>query len=282
MFKCRECGRSQTPCEPCAAGEVAVKDRWLEQHPTLTGTPVSSRFEWGVADSEGDLVAVWASDRNCFLTTPGTPPRSAGRRYAWFELTLACPHRCRHCYLGDRLGRGHAPVAEVCDAFRAANWLGAQEAVLAGGEPTMHPHFATILNEALSVFHQVRVLTNGWTQSARVVEALAQARVKVEVPLLGWAEDHDWMTRTMGSFRRITASLRLYREAGINLTLTTTRTKMSARGEAQLRALAAELGIPFTISSLSRQGTAIEFWDELQLPQAEQLSDHIAVQLTQG
>ena len=148
----------------------------------------------------------------------------------------------------------------LLEAFSALPSLQVTELVLAGGEPTVHPDFVAILTAACELAPHIRVLTNGWTQGDAVVTALSAPRVSVEVPLLGWEADHDWMVQTPGSFDRIMQSLRLYVEAGVALTLTTTLTRSGMRALPRLRALASELGIPFQPSELFAEGHAVENW----------------------
>ncbi|CAB1128449.1 protein of unknown function [Candidatus Hydrogenisulfobacillus filiaventi] len=232
--------------------------RPLEPEFRLEPVPV----QWAVGTVGGGLTAEWDWATGRWEELPGA---GAGGEhpYAWLELTTHCPHRCRHCYLGDRLGKGHAPAASIHAALETLTPFGVEEVVLAGGEPTMHPDFLAILDHARRAAPVVRVLTNGWSQYPELIEALARPGVRVEVPLLGWEGDHDWMTRTPGSFARITASLRQYRAAGVDLTLTTTLTKAGTAALPRLRALAKELGIPFEATALARQGEAVEHWSEL-------------------
>ncbi|MCL8206691.1 MAG: radical SAM protein [Actinomycetia bacterium] len=258
---CPRCGSApQGSCAACRTGSgyQPVKDRWLEVRPALR--QAAEPFDWAIGTEHGGLVAVWDWERGEFVPT-GHDDRHA--RYLWLELTTRCPHRCRHCYLGDRLGGAVAAPEAVRVALRTAGRWDVAEVVLAGGEPTMHPAFVDLLAEARRAAPRVRVLTNGWTQRPEVVAALAQPGVSVEVPLLGWEADHDWMTRTPGSFVRVVRSLHLYRRAGVALTLTTTLTRRVRPALDRLRALAEELGVPFQPSVLSRQGEAARHWDEL-------------------
>ncbi len=268
MTSCSVCGSpNDLPCQACRLQPQdyhAVKDAWLV-HRREEADVVYDRgptVEWAVAAMPGGIVAVWSRQQQRFLAVPTQAPADA-RRYAWLELTTACPHRCRHCFLGSRLGHGHVPLADVEKAIAEAAALGVDEIVLTGGEPTMHPRFVTLLECVLETGVSARVLTNGWTQREAVVAALAATGVEVEIPLLGWKDDHDRMTRTPGSFQRVTDTLRIYRSRGIALTLTTTLTKAGVHALPALRQFAAELGVPLAPSSLVPQGTAVDNWEEI-------------------
>ena len=268
MSLCSVCDSStDQPCQACRLQPEeyhGVKDAWLihRREDADIAYDRGVTVQWAVAAMPGGIVAVWDRQHQRFLVTAKQVPADA-RRYAWLEVTTACPHRCRHCFLGSRLGHGHVPLADVENAISAAAALGVDEIVLTGGEPTMHPHFVTILEGARQTGVAVRVLTNGWTQREAVVTALAAPGVQVEIPLLGWTEEHDRMTRTPGSFQRVTDTLRIYQSRGIALTLTTTLTRAGMRALPALRQLAGELGVPLAPSSLVRQGTAVENWEEI-------------------
>ena len=266
----KNCPVCSSPADkPCLACQMkpkdylAVKDVWLQVRPQEMEEDRQVAVDWAVVDVPGAVVARWNWDEDGFAAAFRPVPKPSSHRYFWLELTTHCPHRCRHCFLGDRLGRGHAPAATVHRALDlAAEWM-VKEIVISGGEPTMHPDFVSILNHSREVSAHVRLLTNGWTQRPAVIRALAQPGISVEVPLLGFEEDHDWMTQTPGSFQRIRKTLELYREAGIDLTLTTTVTRKTVNALAKLQALANEMNIPFAPTSLSPQGLARENWDDL-------------------
>ncbi|MHB1629744.1 MAG: radical SAM protein [Bacilli bacterium] len=269
MDNCPACGRSpQDECDAarCARRDpayIAVKDHWLDIRRAGARDETDTALEWAISSGTGGILAQWNFNASRFVPIDHQPAAGAEHRYAWFEVTAHCPHRCRHCYLGARLGGPHASTDMLLEAFAALPSLQVTELVLAGGEPTVHPDFVAILAAACEVVPHIRVLTNGWTQGNAVVTALASPRVSVEVPLLGWEEDHDWMVQTPGSFDRIMQSLRLYVEAGVTLTLTTTLTRSGIRALPRLRALASELGIPFQPSELFAEGHALEHWTEI-------------------
>lgn len=265
---CPACRQYQDlPCAACrqsTPGSLAVKDVWLAvRPPDDCGHAGSVPVQWAVGTVPGGLIAVWDSDLSQFVPSGDKTPFPDGQRYAWFEVTTRCPHRCRHCYLGDRLGTQNVPVSTILEALDQVRVFAVTEVVLAGGEPTMHPDFLPILARARVTAPVVRVLTNGWTQRPAIVQALAQSGVRVEVPLLGWEADHDWMTRTPGSFRRVVKTLHCYRQAGVDLTLTTTLTRVGVAALPALRQLAATLMIPFKPSALVREGAAVAHWAEL-------------------
>ncbi len=259
-------GPSDPPCLACQMKPqdyLPIKDVWLAVRPAITSEAQPVAVDWAIVDLSGDTIARWDWTEHRYLPTADPIPESASQRYAWLEVTTHCPHRCRHCFLGERLGHGHAPAQAVHNALDQLLEWNVAEIVISGGEPTMHPDFVAILRHSWETASHVRVLTNGWTQRAEVVQAFAQPGISVEIPLLGLETDHDWMTRTTGSYRRIHKTLHLYREAGVDLTLTTTVTQQTVKALPALKALAEQLRIPFVATPLSPQGLAQDNWTEL-------------------
>lgn len=248
-------------CRQAASDYLAVKDLWLDRLQQEDRAARTTLFDWALLDDRGGLVATWHTNRRVWV--PGPSAASELSRHLWCEITSHCPHQCRHCYFADRLNRGHAPLADIEAALVASRPWRPAEVVLTGGEPTMHPAFVQILETARALAPRVRVLTNGWTQRPAVVAALAQPGIHVEIPLFGPEAVHDWMTATRRSYLRVRRTLDLYRDAGVDVTLTTTRTAVTAPHLPFLKTVAAELGIPFVVTELAPLGRAQENWAAL-------------------
>ncbi len=264
---CQECSRpANDPCQACQmqpSEYVAIKDLWLQVRPQVVDPEGDWAMDWAIIEEAERIVARWRWDANRFVSRVAESHVPIRRRHFWLEITTQCPHRCRHCFLGTRLNHGYAPLPTIHQALEEIPTWQVAEVVISGGEPTMHRDFLAILDNSRHVATRVRVLTNGWTQRPEVIHALAQPDVAVEIPLFGLATDHDWMTRTPGSFHRIRTSLDRYRQAGVNLTLTTTLTRRTRAALPALQELAEQLEIPFAPSALSYQGTARDQWDAL-------------------
>lgn len=269
---CHTCeARTTQPCLACRLQPehyVAVKDLWLTHHHDGLRVPGAVPVEWAIMDSPHTVMGRWDADQAQWCAgrvTDNEDHITPHCRYLWMEITTHCPHQCRHCYLGGRLNHGHAALPMIQAALTEAQSWNPTEIVLTGGEPTMHPHFATIVRQSLDAAPHVRVLTNGWTQRAEVIQILAHPRLSVEIPLLGTEAVHNDMTRTPQSYARICRTLRQYLEAGVQVTLTTTVMRQTLPTLPALQQLADELGIAFAPSSLSPQGLAAEYWDDLRV-----------------
>ena len=102
------------------------------------------------------------------------------------EVTLACNLRCPTCY-ADAHGHDYMPIEEVrsrLDAFFKKQQGSLDVLMLSGGEPTIHPRFAEILDLAVSYpVGRVLINTNGLRmhQSDETMAALAKHRDRIEI-----------------------------------------------------------------------------------------------------
>jgi len=83
-------------------------------------------------------------------------------RLVWLELTSRCQLRCVHCYAGSGPEGDHGTMTaddwrRVIDESAA---LGAQEVVIIGGEPTLHPELSELVRHALGRGIGVEVYSN--------------------------------------------------------------------------------------------------------------------------
>lgn len=264
---CHSCDSTAEPCLACQLqpeNYVAVKDLWLSRRDEQLRASNIAPVEWAIVDMPHTVVGRWDTDLEQWQSFRDANIHDTPEmRFFWLEITTHCPHQCRHCYLGDRLNHGHAFLPTVITALANAKEWTPTEVVITGGEPTMHPHFLTILHHSLDTAPRVRVLTNGWTQREDVVQALTHPRVSVEIPLLGMETVHDEMTQTPRSYARIRHTLTRYIEAGVRVTLTTTLTRQTLPELPALRSLADKLGVAFAPTALSPQGRAADHWEDL-------------------
>ena len=141
------------------------------------------------------------------------------------EITQACNLRCPTCY-ADAQGHDFMTVGEArrrLDAFFATQTR-LDVLMLSGGEPTIHPGFAEILDLALSYpIGRVLVNTNGLRlgQSDRLVETLAAHKDRLELYFSFSSFRADVQERLYGKDlrREKTAALERAREAGLFVTL---------------------------------------------------------------
>ncbi|RMF45335.1 MAG: radical SAM protein [Planctomycetota bacterium] len=145
------------------------------------------------------------------------------------ELTEACNLTCPMCFAASAPGRRHVPLD---DCLRAVDRLveveGRAEVLqLSGGEPTIAPHFASVVRYAMEQpIDYVQVNTNGirLATDAELVEFLAQFRHRLEIFF-----QLDGLTETAGVALRgrelLAVKLRALErvgDAGLNVTLAVT------------------------------------------------------------
>src|SRR5262249_39404135 len=102
------------------------------------------------------------------------------------EITSSCNLTCPMCYASSAPGGKHLSVEDVKRAIdRLVEVEGRPEILqLSGGEPTLHPRFAEILDYALSrPIDYVMINTNGirLAHDPALVEQIARHRDRVEV-----------------------------------------------------------------------------------------------------
>ena len=144
------------------------------------------------------------------------------------EITLACNLRCPTCYANAQ-GHDFMPVSEArkrLDAFFARQPR-LDVLMLSGGEPTIHPQFAEILDLALSYpVGRVLVNTNGLrlAQDADLAATLGAHRDRVELYFSFSSFQGDVQERLYGRDLRAEKTTALHRagEAGLFVTLVPT------------------------------------------------------------
>lgn len=194
------------------------------------------------------------------------------------ELTPACNNRCPGCsnlYSGDR-----APAPTSAAAW--LRWLAtigpaAVQIRLTGGEPTLHPGFAVILQAATSYNAHVTVFTNGrWRDPAALVALCAGTRQLsgLLISLHGaTAAQHEAFSGVPGSFDETLANVRRALDAGVRVALSTVITRHNWHDLAAVVDLARRLGCQHVAFNryLGEPNPALEPADEQNRAAAEEI-----------
>ena len=119
------------------------------------------------------------------------------------ELTDRCNLTCPMCFAGSSpAGKDHSLEQVVASLDRLVECEGRAEVCqLSGGEPTLHPHFETIVDEALArPIDYVMINTNGirLAKDPALVEKLATHRERIEIYLQWDGQDRDMVSRIRG------------------------------------------------------------------------------------
>ncbi len=161
-----------------------------------------------------------------------------------FESTLACNLRCKHCgsYAGARREE-ELSLEECLVVADQLGELGCKRVSLAGGEPTMHPHWHEIGRRLTELGMQVNIVSNGWRWTPKHLERARHAGLcSVALSLDGLEEDHDFIRRE-GSFRQVISAMDMLVKAGLPTAVNTTINRRNRRSLPELRALLIDHGV---------------------------------------
>jgi radical SAM protein with 4Fe4S-binding SPASM domain len=104
--------------------------------------------------------------------------------YVWIELTRRCNLSCPHCYIEGGAARDNEmPTAEFVRLLDEMAEMGVWGVVLTGGEPTLHPDFAQLVNYARSLGFLVGVATHGMFLSEKLLDQLPRDGVIISVSM---------------------------------------------------------------------------------------------------
>lgn len=145
-----------------------------------------------------------------FITLSSTPQKVLREnkppiRVASIEITERCNLRCRYCY-GDFSPEKHAVLSyeETVNLFAALNNRNVRGVELTGGEPTVHPKFDEILNEACKQFKTVTIMTNAviLRQSTLDIYKKYREKVKFSISIDGFTEEtNNYQRGVRNTFR---------------------------------------------------------------------------------
>lgn len=163
------------------------------------------------------------------------------------ELTYNCNLDCFYCYNNRDKQGTPLSLARYRILIEDLARMQTLFLMLTGGEPMIHPHFFEIGRMCRELGFVVRVRTNGYTLSPRIVKRLMDEvdPYMVEVTLHGAsAEVHDRQTRVPGSFDRLIRHLRHARSAGLRCATVATPTTWNQHQIEAMMALGDELDAP--------------------------------------
>jgi cyclic pyranopterin phosphate synthase len=136
-----------------------------------------------------------------------------------------CNFRCTYC---PPWGENDYRIGENLDsdqlmiALRALAAYGFRIVKFSGGEPTLRRDLIQIIETSSHLFHEVRLITNGWNL-ARIGPDLRNAGLAMVEVSIDAAEGSlfDQITQTKGRLRSVLEGLSLCRELGIAVQLNT-------------------------------------------------------------
>lgn len=168
---------------------------------------------------------------------------------AVLELTYRCNWRCSFCYNPRHSDVAPLSTAEWIGVVSSLRRAGALSVTLTGGEPLAHPGAVAIVREATRIGMMVTLFTNGSLVDEETARAIADAGVfLVEISIHGAkATTHEALTATRGSFDAAIEAVRRLRALDVRVMLKSVLTRLNEDEIDAMRALADELGVPFSL-----------------------------------
>ena len=142
--------------------------------------------------------------------------RSHPLRQLFWECTLRCNLRCRHCGSDCKATAGEKdmPLEDFLPVLRSIKASGADThqimVVVTGGEPLLRPD----LERCGRAFNELEfawgMVTNGYALTAERLRGLRAAGLgSMTISLDGLQENHDWLRGVPGSFDKAMRAIRL-------------------------------------------------------------------------
>src|SRR5438874_12611344 len=105
----------------------------------------------------------------------------AGTRFLWLELTGRCQLACAHCYADSGPSGTHGAVSRAgwVRVLNQAAELRVEMVQFIGGEPTLYPEFASLVDHALLLGLAVEVFTNLVHVTAELWETFSRLGVSL-------------------------------------------------------------------------------------------------------
>jgi len=171
------------------------------------------------------------------------------------DLTERCNERCVHCYVPE----GGATIIGIDIVFRVLREfreMGGMSVIFSGGECMLHPEFRSIIKEARSLDLNIIILSNLTRLNDSTLKLLKEIKPQfVSVSLYSMDEnEHDTITRVLGSWNRTMDSIMKLHNAGVQVRLATPILKENMQSIKKLTAFAVEYGfqIVFDVDIIGR------------------------------
>jgi len=183
-------------------------------------------------------------DRRTIPREPGTPTPSGVKLI--FELTNRCNFSCVHCIREEDGPYHDLPVAIVNKVLTEMQaYQPVRLVAFTGGEPTLHPQFADVVELVTTYGSRVTFVTNGWNfpQTFAKIQGWKSALESISLSLDGASEvTHDTLRRQPGSFRRLMQAVSLCHMHGVPVQLNMVVTRANRDELEAMAILAGRLG----------------------------------------
>jgi AdoMet-dependent heme synthase len=164
------------------------------------------------------------------------------------DLTYRCNERCVHCYL-DHEDHGEMTTVEIKRLLDEMAEASVFFLTMSGGEILLRKDLFEILEYARALLFCVTLKTNAVLIRERQAERIRSLGVQsVQISIYSHRpEVHDSITMVPGSLKRSLEAIRLLKAHGLRVTIADVLMIQNIQDYPGVRALAAELGVVFTI-----------------------------------
>jgi MoaA/NifB/PqqE/SkfB family radical SAM enzyme len=161
------------------------------------------------------------------------------------ELNNICNYRCKHCLRDFSKDAQNLPLALIRRVLQEAKAYAVKHVAFTGGEATLHPQLARILDATEELGYSFHLCTNGSTLP-RLWNRLFEGRrnlTGISISLDGAREDTHDLVREPGSYRRVMQAISLCRVRNVPVTLQMILNRANRPEIAEMALLASQLGI---------------------------------------
>ena len=166
----------------------------------------------------------------------------------YWDITSECNLRCIHCYnLSGHPHENELSTEEIKRVLKEMSNFGVENITFSGGEPLLRKDFFEIASHAKSLgFKSVGIATNGTMIDREVASKFKQSNLDVQVSIDGdMAEVHDSIRGIKGAFDRAIRGIKLFQEAGNDVSVCTTATNLNVDRIPNIIQLMQNLGIKY-------------------------------------
>ena len=178
--------------------------------------------------------------------------------FLWLEITAQCNLSCVHCYADSGPSRplhGSLGLDDWRDALRQAADLDCKKVQFIGGEPTLHPGLATLIDFARGLdFTTIEVFTNGTLFTEALKDSFLRNRIHLAFSVYSAQADiHDAVTRKKGSLAKTMTSLQWAISCGLPVRVAAVQMETNAGDLGQTRKMLTEMGVASISSGYLRR-----------------------------
>ena len=173
------------------------------------------------------------------------PEHLSAPLFVIWEVTGGCNLKCRHC-LSDsgRVGRGELSTDECKRLIDKLEAMKVFHISFSGGEPLVRKDLFELLEYASTKRIGIELLTNGTLVTEKTIEHLQRTNIfLVQVSVDGIGPTHDDFRGIKGAYDRAVNAIRLLRNAGYEVVVSTAVTRRNVDQVPEIIDRAIELGV---------------------------------------